>query len=110
MKTNRSVNSFLALLVLSCLLSNIAICQRTKKPAEQKIAYRSGNPSDWPKNQDAVIAASDNHKVLLENDKVRMLEVTLLPGQKEPVYHHQRPVCYTYRPPGILLIMMAMAK
>lgn len=91
MKKNASFNTFLALIVLSCLASNTAISQGTKNPAEQKIAYKTGNPADWPKNEDAVIAAPDNHKILLENDKVRMLEVTLLPGQKEPVHHHQWP-------------------
>ncbi len=54
-------------------------------------AYNTGNPADWPAELDAVIAAPNNHKILLENDKVRVLEVTLLPGEKEPLHHHQWP-------------------
>lgn len=54
-------------------------------------AYKTGNPADWPAELDAVVAAPQNHKILLENDKVRVLEVTLLPGEKEPLHHHQRP-------------------
>jgi mannose-6-phosphate isomerase-like protein (cupin superfamily) len=68
----------------SCFLSLNAFSQQT-------IDYKTGNPADWPKNQDAVIAAPKNHKILMENDKVRVLEVTLSPGEKEPVHHHQWP-------------------
>jgi hypothetical protein len=71
-------------LIVSCLLNLNAFSQQT-------IDYKTGNPADWPKNQDAVIAAPKNHKILMENDKVRVLEVTLLPGEKEPVHHHQWP-------------------
>ncbi len=39
---------------------------------------------------DAVIAAPNSHKVLFENDKVRVLEVIILPGQKEPMHTHER--------------------
>lgn len=59
--------------------------------SQQTILYKKGNPAEWPKNQDAVIAAPGNHKILMENDKVRVLEVTLAPGEKEPVHHHQWP-------------------
>ncbi|MEA1786141.1 hypothetical protein U1E44_08570 [Arenibacter sp. GZD96] len=55
------------------------------------LAYKTGNPADWPTAQDAVIAAPNNHKILLENDRVRVLEVFLAPGEKEPVHHHQWP-------------------
>ena len=61
-----------------------------KKPA-QSILYKTGNPADWPKDQDAVISAKKNHKILLENDSVRVLEVTLLPGEIEALHHHQYP-------------------
>jgi len=56
---------------------------------EQKLLYKTGSPSDWPKDQDAVVSAPNNHKILLENDKVRVLEVTVLPNEIEPVHHHQ---------------------
>ncbi|PHK97887.1 hypothetical protein CGL56_13825 [Neolewinella marina] len=58
---------------------------------EQKLRYKTGNPADWPKEQDAVVSAPGNHKVLLENDRVRVLEVTLAPNELEPVHHHQWP-------------------
>jgi predicted metal-dependent enzyme (double-stranded beta helix superfamily) len=37
---------------------------------------------------DAVIAAPNSHKILLENDNVRVVEVAVLPGQKEPMHSH----------------------
>ena len=70
-----------------------------QSPEEQKIQYKTGDPADWPKEQDAVVAAPQNHKILLENDKVRVLEVTLAPNELEPVHHH--------RWPSVLYIMEA---
>ena len=63
--------------------------------AQQKSAhalpYLTGDPADWPSELDAVIAAPENHKILLENDHVRVLEVTLGPGELEPLHHHRWP-------------------
>ncbi len=61
------------------------------KKSAQSLLYKTGNPADWPKDQDAVISAKKNHKILLENDSVRVLEVTVLPGETEAVHHHQYP-------------------
>jgi len=58
---------------------------------KQKIDYNTGNPANWPAEMDAVAAAPDNHKVLLENDQVRVLEVYLAPEEKEPLHHHKWP-------------------
>lgn len=75
---------------------NAIFSQENEKIASQTFAYRSidphmDDPEDWPANLDAVIAAPKNHKILMENDKVRVLEVTLAPGEKEDVHHHQWP-------------------
>lgn len=61
------------------------------KKTAQALLYKTGNPADWPKDQDAVISAKKNHKILMENDSVRVLEVTVLPHEKEAVHHHQWP-------------------
>jgi hypothetical protein len=50
-----------------------------------------GNPADWPKDKDALTAAFTNHKVLLENDRVRVLDVTVAPGEVEAVHSHRWP-------------------
>ena len=45
----------------------------------------------WPAELDAVAAAPKNHKVLLENDRVRVLDVTVAPGEREAVHAHCLP-------------------
>jgi hypothetical protein len=45
----------------------------------------------WPISTEAVHAAPNNHSVLFENDSVRLLEVTVQPGQTEPLHWHMYP-------------------
>ena len=40
---------------------------------------------------DAMTAAPDHHTVLLENDRVRVLDTRLEPGQRTPVHAHRWP-------------------
>lgn len=40
---------------------------------------------------DAVAAAPGNHRVLLENDDVRVLAVEVNPGETEPIHEHRWP-------------------
>jgi predicted metal-dependent enzyme (double-stranded beta helix superfamily) len=45
----------------------------------------------WPEALDALQAAPDHHKVLLENDHVRVLEAWVGPGDTVPVHSHRWP-------------------
>ena len=45
----------------------------------------------WPDSLDAVKAAPNSHKVLFENDKIRILEVTVEPYGFEPMHTHRYP-------------------
>jgi hypothetical protein len=56
-----------------------------------KQAVVTSDPSTWDPALDAVIAAPNHHKVLFENEKLRVLEVTLAPQDEEPVHHHRWP-------------------
>lgn len=56
-----------------------------------QINYITGDPATWPKALEATVAAPDNHKILLENQRVRVLEVTLGPGEVEPLHFHRWP-------------------
>lgn len=48
--------------------------------------------SDFPDGYDAVQAAPESHKVIFENDFVRVLEVTVPPaGKTVPMHHHRWP-------------------
>ncbi|CTQ52761.1 hypothetical protein LP7551_01281 [Roseibium album] len=49
------------------------------------------DPAAWDPAYDAVSAAPKHHKVLFENDKLRVLEVTLEPLDEEPLHHHRWP-------------------
>jgi quercetin dioxygenase-like cupin family protein len=44
--------------------------------------------------QDVVQVAGDSHKVLLENAQVRVLAVTIKPGEKVPMHSHPANVSY----------------
>lgn len=49
----------------------------------------TADPSDWDPDLDAIVAAPKHHKVLFENERLRVLEVTLEPHDEEPVHHHR---------------------
>lgn len=46
---------------------------------------------DWPWGEelDAMQAASQHHRLLFENEEVRVLEVTIPPGEKEELHTHR---------------------
>ena len=50
------------------------IPKRTRADLQNRQA-RGPAAEDWPRENDAVIAASKNHKILLENENVRVLDV-----------------------------------
>jgi hypothetical protein len=50
--------------------------------------YWSRETCPWPESMDAVNAAPGNHKVIFENEHVRVLEVTIAPHSKEPLHAH----------------------
>lgn len=45
----------------------------------------------WPDTLEAVNAAPKNHKILFENDHVRLLEVVVQPGETENMHGHKYP-------------------
>jgi predicted metal-dependent enzyme (double-stranded beta helix superfamily) len=45
----------------------------------------------WPPHLEALVAAPANHRLLHEDDEVRVLEVTVEPGERENVHHHRWP-------------------
>ena len=53
--------------------------------------YKTGKPADFPPESDAVVAAPKNHRVIMENERVRVLDVTVAPGEKENVHSHRWP-------------------
>jgi len=45
----------------------------------------------WPDSLDAVCGAPDSHRILFENEAVRVLEVTIAADHKEPWHTHRWP-------------------
>ena len=72
-----------AIALLSILVCSVAA------PAgnAQNETKRSGETCPWA-NLDAVKAAPEIHKVIFENEHVRVLEVTVPPHSKEPIHAH----------------------
>ena len=55
------------------------------------LAHSTDGDRWWKPELDAITAAPQNHKVLFENDEVRVLEVTVAPGTREPMHVHRYP-------------------
>ena len=56
----------------------------------------------WDDSLDAVVAAPDSHVVLFENEHVRVIEVGIGGGEKEPAHTHRDPsVMIVYQPTRI---------
>lgn len=49
------------------------------------------NNEPWPPDLDALVAAPDNHKVLFENDSVRILDTSIAAGEATPLHTHRWP-------------------
>jgi len=47
--------------------------------------------AEWPPHLDALVAAPANHRLLLEDEAVRVLEVSVEPGERENLHHHRWP-------------------
>ena len=46
---------------------------------------------DWPDELDALSASAEHHRLLLENDSVRVLESFIPPGETTAVHTHRWP-------------------
>ncbi|MDF3837598.1 hypothetical protein P3W85_32330 [Cupriavidus basilensis] len=59
--------------------------------------------ASWAADREAVTAAPRNHKVIYETANMRVLEVTVLPGEREISHHHRWPsvMVVDSRPPYV---------
>ena len=49
----------------------------------------AGRPWPGPRAMDALLAAPGSHRLVLDNDRVRVLEVVIEPGVREPEHTHR---------------------
>src|SRR5215207_11351683 len=47
--------------------------------------------TEWPPHLEALVAAPANHRLLHEDDGMRVLEVMVEPGERENLHHHRWP-------------------
>jgi hypothetical protein len=45
----------------------------------------------WPESLDALVAAAGNHTLLFENERVRVVQTRIFPGDTTPVHTHRWP-------------------
>jgi len=55
---------------------------------------------DWPDHLDAVIAAPEHHRVLLENPNVRVLETRIAPRETVRLHTHRWPAVFYFLETG----------
>jgi hypothetical protein len=60
-------------------------------PAQAQKNHRSKGVCPWPGKLDGVKTSPETHKVIFENEHVRVLDVTIPPHSKEPVHTHCLP-------------------
>lgn len=53
------------------------------------ISMDGTDPTNWDPKLDALVAAPGNHILLYEDATIRVLSVSIQPGQTEPVHHHR---------------------
>jgi len=54
----------------------------------------------WPDSLDAMIAAPQYHRLVFENERVRVLDTVIPPGETVPVHTHRWPAIYYVIVPG----------
>lgn len=56
-----------------------------------KRALAASAPWPWPESLDALRAAPEHHPILLENERVRVTETKLMPGERTKLHCHKWP-------------------
>lgn len=57
------------------------------------------DPRSWDPALDALAAGAKNHRVVYEDAEIRVLSVTVQPGEKEVPHHHRWPSVIVYDHP-----------
>jgi predicted metal-dependent enzyme (double-stranded beta helix superfamily) len=57
------------------------------------------DPRTWDPKQDAAASGKKNHVVIFEDSEIRVLSVTVAPGETEVPHHHQWPSVIVYDRP-----------
>ena len=81
------MRSITTLLAIGAIAAAGSVMAQEKQP----VSTDGTNPSTWKAEQEALKAAPGNHKVIFENADIRVLSVTVAPGETEPLHNHPWP-------------------
>lgn len=56
-----------------------------------------GEAREWPPELDALVAAPAQHRLVLENERVRVLDTRIEPGETTPIHTHRWPAVHHVR-------------
>ena len=51
----------------------------------------TSNTKEWPDELDALVASAEHHKLLMENDFVRVIDTLIPPGEVTNIHTHKWP-------------------
>jgi hypothetical protein len=71
--------------------ANISWRMTMRESGFQKRDATPSQPWVWPENLDALIAAPRHHRLVYENERVRVLEVRIGSGELVPLHTHRWP-------------------
>ncbi|MBL9119033.1 MAG: hypothetical protein JNL80_03860 [Phycisphaerae bacterium] len=66
----------------------------------EDVPAATAESATWPPELDALLAAREHHTLLLENERVRVLDTLIRPGETVRLHTHQWPAAYYILEPG----------
>lgn len=75
-------------LYVSRILLAIVIAYSVAEISAEQPLLDQKNECAWPASLDAVVAAPENHRILFENERVRVLDVLVPANTKEAIHAH----------------------
>ena len=74
-----------------CIASLLLLASGSAAAQGMPVSTDGTDPKTWASGLDAVKAGARNHKVIYEDKEVRVLSVTVEPGEVEVAHHHVWP-------------------
>lgn len=86
--------------IVKLAVSALILLAATKTFAQDlPISTDGTDPKTWDPKLDAVASGKKNHAVIYEDSEIRVLSVTVAPGEVEIPHHHQWPSIIVYDRP-----------
>ena len=89
MKSRLVLFGFVTGIVSGIILTSLFVGQKAMANHARPKFIDFNSVNQWPDSLDAVKAAPGQHKVIFENEKIRILEITGAPYVVEPMHTHK---------------------